>query len=89
MQEGANELLLRDERDGGGKRKRHVPHHSFAQRLYSKLRSYLASLANLNLAGGSARCGDVRSRREVRGEGGEVRGSQQIIHQVRWNSDIM
>jgi hypothetical protein len=49
MQEGANELLLRDERDGGGKRKRHVPHHSFAQRLYSKLRSYLASLANLNL----------------------------------------
>jgi hypothetical protein len=51
MQEGANELLLRDERDGGGKRKRHVPHHSFAQRLYSKLRSYLASLANLNLFG--------------------------------------
>ena len=49
MQEGANELLLRDERDGGGKRKRHVPHHSFAQRLYSKLRSF-ASLTNLNLS---------------------------------------
>jgi len=48
MQEGANKLLLLDERDGGGKSKRHVPHHSFAQRLYSKLHSYLASLANLN-----------------------------------------
>jgi len=46
---GANELLLHDERDGGGKRKRHMLHHSFAQRLYSKLRSFLASLANLNL----------------------------------------
>ena len=49
MQEGANKLLLLDERDGGGKSKRHVPHHSFAQRLYSKLHLYLASLANLNL----------------------------------------
>jgi len=48
MQEGANKLLLLDERDGGGKSKRHVPHHSFTQRLYSKLHSYLASLANLN-----------------------------------------
>jgi len=53
MQEGANELLLHDKQDGGGKRKQHVPHHSFAQRLYSKLCSFLTSLANLN---SDARC---------------------------------
>jgi len=50
MQEGANEILLCDERDGGGKRKQHVPHHSFAQRLYSKLHSFLASLVNLKFS---------------------------------------
>ena len=47
-QEGANELLLRDEQGGGRKQKRHVPHHLFAQRLYSTLHSCLASLANFN-----------------------------------------
>ena len=48
-QEGANELLLRDEQGGGRKQKRHVPHHLFAQRLYSTLHSCLASLANFKL----------------------------------------
>ena len=50
-QEGANELLLRDEQGGGRKQKRHVPHHLFAQRLYSTLHLCLASLANYNFHG--------------------------------------
>ena len=42
-------LPLRDERGGGRKEKRHVPHHLFDQRLYSTIHSYLATLANYNL----------------------------------------
>ena len=34
---------------GGKKKKRHMPHHLFAQRLYSTIHSYLASLANHKL----------------------------------------
>ena len=41
-------LPLRDERGGGRKEKRHVPHHLFDQRLYSTIHSYLATLANYN-----------------------------------------
>ena len=46
-------LPLRDERGGGRKEKRHVPHHLFDQRLYSTIHSYLATLANCKLS----RCG--------------------------------
>ena len=42
-------LPLCDERGGGRKEKRHVPHHLFDQRLYSTIHSYLATLANYNL----------------------------------------
>jgi len=45
-QGGANELLLHDKQGGGKKKKWHVLHHLFAQRLYSTIHLYLASLAN-------------------------------------------
>jgi len=47
-QEGANELLLHNKRGGGMKKKQHMPHHLFAQRLYSTIHSYLTSLENFN-----------------------------------------